>query len=162
MFSSPAALLHLLVTLTLTTLCLAAPYHMQQRVIVPYSHYEVLKMRASTSVNPRAITDTTCIDPKAHIVFHDQNVAELAICGGIAGAITKCSGPPVSATVGRSGSALFSLMTLQEGATITLSKQRWEQCVRAARAVCPTGSLAATCRGGASSGDVAFSLTAGP
>lgn len=92
-----------------------------------------------------------------NIVFHDQNVAELAICDGIAGSTTKCSGAPES-TVGQSGSAKFSLKATTPGATINISKERWEQCVRAARAVCPTGSMKGICLGGASSGDVEFVL----
>ena len=91
------------------------------------------------------------------IVFHDQNVAELGICGGIAGSITKCNGAPES-TIGQSGSAKFTLTTATNGATINISKGRWEQCVRAARAICPTGSMTGTCSGGASSGDVNFTL----
>ncbi|XXG94454.1 hypothetical protein Hte_000711 [Hypoxylon texense] len=120
-------------------------------------HLEVLAIRASTSVNPAAVSDVTCIDRNVNIVFHDQNVAELGICGGIAGAITKCQGSPAS-TVGQSGSAKFSLEAATAGATINISKGRWEQCVRAARAVCPTGSLSGTCAGGASAGDVDFTL----
>jgi len=84
-------------------------------------------------------------------------VAELGICGGIAGAITKCGGAPTS-TTGKSGTAQFKLAAVSQGATINISKGRWEQCVRAARAVCPTGSIQATCAGGASTGDVAFTL----
>lgn len=95
--------------------------------------------------------------PTRKIVFHDENVALLGICGGIAGAITKCGGAPAS-TTGLSGSAAFALDAVERGATINISKGRWEQCVRAARAVCPTGSLRATCAGGASKGDVAFTL----
>lgn len=95
--------------------------------------------------------------PSRKIVFHDENVAELGICGGIAGAITKCGGAPAS-TTGKAGSAIFTLNTVQKGATINISKGRWEQCVRAARAVCPTGSIQATCAGGASTGNVAFTL----
>lgn len=96
-------------------------------------------------------------NPPRKIVFHDENVAELAICGGIAGSITKCGGAPTS-TTGESGTAKFSLSAVEQGATINISKGRWEQCVRAARAVCPTGSLNATCAGGASAGDVSFTL----
>ncbi|KAI6093592.1 hypothetical protein F4821DRAFT_252597 [Hypoxylon rubiginosum] len=120
-------------------------------------HLEVLAIRASTSVNPAAVSDVKCIDSSLNIVFHDQNVAELGICGGIAGAITKCQGAPTS-TVGQSGSAKFSLQAATSGATINISKGRWEQCVRAARAVCPTGSLSGTCAGGASTGNVDFTL----
>ena len=96
------------------------------------------------------------LEPR-NIVFHDQNVAELAICGGIAGSITKCGGNP-AATTGQSGTALFTLKTTDAGATINISKGRWEQCIRAARAVCPTGSVSGTCVGGATTGNVAFTL----
>lgn len=84
-------------------------------------------------------------------------MAILSICGGIAGDITKCGGAPTS-TTGQAGSAKFELDAVQDGATINISKGRWERCVRAARAVCPTGSLTATCLGGASKGDVQFTL----
>lgn len=95
-----------------------------------------------------------------HIIFHEENAAQLAICGGISGggADQRCGGPPAATTVGRRGSAVFSLRAVRGGATIDISKVRWEECVHAARAVCPTGSLSATCLGGATSGDVAFSL----
>ncbi|KAI1381719.1 hypothetical protein F4677DRAFT_439535 [Hypoxylon crocopeplum] len=120
-------------------------------------HLEVLALRASTAVNPAAVSGVTCIDRNVNIVFHDQNVAELAICGGIAGSITKCGGSPQS-TVGKSASAEFTLNAATPGATINISKGRWEQCVRAARAICPTGSMKGTCAGGASTGDVDFTL----
>ena len=94
-------------------------------------------------------------------MFHDQNIAELAICNGIAGAppTTRCEGAGAR-TEGASRSARFTLRAVDEdaGATIDITKARWEQCVRAARAVCPTGSMRATCAGGASRGDVAFLL----
>ncbi|KAI0966835.1 hypothetical protein F4678DRAFT_268063 [Xylaria arbuscula] len=127
------------------------------RYTVDNEHFEVLALRATTQLNPAAVNDVTCIDSKLNIVFHDQNVAELGICGGIAGSITKCEGAPES-TVGQSGSAKFTLTTATNGATINISKGRWEQCVRAARAICPTGSMSGTCAGGASSGDVNFTL----
>jgi hypothetical protein len=136
---------------------------------------------------------------RRNIVFHDQNVAELGICGGIgqfqpfptvsanlcysvtarellegvlfvscsqmkvltisaAGAITKCGGNPTS-TTGSSGTALFELKATTSGATISISKGRWEGCVQAARAVCPTGTFSSTCIGGASTGNVAFTLS---
>ncbi|EON97986.1 hypothetical protein UCRPA7_6591 [Phaeoacremonium minimum UCRPA7] len=137
--------------------CVAAMPSGFPRVYVPQQHFEVLQMRASTSVNPDAVTGVTCQDRSQNIVFHDQNVAELGICGGIAGAITKCGGAPTS-TVGQSGTAKFSLNAVDSGATINISKGRWEQCIRAARAVCPTGSMSGTCVGGASTGNVAFTL----
>lgn len=92
-------------------------------------------------------------------MFHDQNVAELGICGGIAGTITKCGGSPAS-TTGSSGTALFKLNAATDGATINVSKGRWEGCVRAAKAICPSGAFTSTCVGGASDGNVDFSLEA--
>ncbi|KAI1203065.1 hypothetical protein F5X97DRAFT_157280 [Nemania serpens] len=124
---------------------------------VDNEHFEVLALRANTQVNPAAVSDVKCIDSRLNIVFHDQNVAELGICGGISGSITKCGGAP-EATTGQSGSARFTLTTATKGARINISKGRWEQCVRAARAICPTGSMSGTCSGGASSGDVNFTL----
>ncbi|KAJ3558724.1 hypothetical protein NPX13_g9656 [Xylaria arbuscula] len=127
------------------------------RYTVDNEHFEVLALRSTTQLNPAAVSDVTCIDPNLNIVFHDQNVAELGICGGISGSVTKCSNAPES-TVGQSGSAKFTLTTTTSGATINISKVRWEQCVRAARAICPTGSMSGTCSGGASSGNVNFTL----
>ncbi|OTA69401.1 hypothetical protein K449DRAFT_428850 [Hypoxylon sp. EC38] len=148
-------LLHSLLLLATASLSFASP--VWPHYSVDNEHLEVLAMRASTSVNPAAVSDVTCIDRNKNIVFHDQNVAELAICGGIAGSIQKCGGSPQS-TVGTSGSAQFTLKAATTGATINISKGRWEQCIRAARAVCPTGSMSGTCAGGASSGDVDFTL----
>ncbi|KAL8294160.1 hypothetical protein RB597_008061 [Gaeumannomyces tritici] len=132
------------------------PFH-HPNVAVPQQHFEVLNMRQASRINPRAVSDVKCTDANVRIVFHDQNVAELAICGGIAGSVTKCEGSP-SSTTGQSGSAKFSLTPVEEGATINISKGRWEECVRAARGVCPTGSMTGVCSGGASRGDVAFTL----
>ncbi|KAI0162957.1 hypothetical protein BJ166DRAFT_281752 [Pestalotiopsis sp. NC0098] len=120
-------------------------------------HFEILAMRASSTVDPNAVTNVKCTDPNVNIVFHDQNVAELGICGGIAGTITKCGGAPAS-TTGQSGTALFTLDAADSGATINISKGRWEGCIRAARATCPTGSISGTCVGGASTGNVDFTL----
>lgn len=137
------------------TISLANP--VWPRYTVSQEHLEVLAMRASTTVNPDAVTNTVCIDSKANIVFHDQNVAELGICGGIAGTIQKCGGAPTS-TVGQSGTAKFTLNAATSGATINITKGRWEGCIRAARAVCPTGSMSGTCVGGGSTGNVDFTL----
>ncbi|KAI1844199.1 hypothetical protein JX266_009683 [Neoarthrinium moseri] len=134
---------------------LATPF--VPRYALTQEHLEVLAMRASTSVDPNAVSNTQCIDPNVNIDFHDQNVAELGICGGIAGSITKCGGAPQS-TTGKSGTALFTLNAATSGATINISKGRWEGCIRAARAVCPTGSVSGTCTGGASTGNVDFTL----
>jgi hypothetical protein len=76
-----------------------------------------------------------------------------------AGAITKCGGAPTS-TSGSPGIVLFELKVTDAGAAINISKGRWEGCVRAARAVCPTGTFSSTCIGGASTGNVASTLSA--
>ncbi|KAI1399085.1 hypothetical protein F4819DRAFT_431994 [Hypoxylon fuscum] len=150
-----STLIHSLFLAASATLSLASP--VWPHFSISDEHLEVLRLRASTSVNAAAVSDMTCIDQNVNIVFHDQNVAELGICGGIAGSIQKCEGSPET-TVGQSGSAKFTLTAATAGATINISKGRWEQCVRAARAVCPTGSMSGTCAGGASSGDVDFTL----
>lgn len=59
----------LTILLSLTTLTLAAPqwyekYH-HPRVIVSQSYYEVLKLRSSTPLNPRAATNVVCLDRRA-------------------------------------------------------------------------------------------------
>lgn len=112
----------------------------------PYFVYE----SDETSVDPSVVTDVECGDPDVNIAFHDQNVAELRICGGTYGSTAICGGNSVEAEES-SGTAKITLIA-QRGATINISKGRWETCVRAARAICPTGELAATCVGGASSG----------
>ncbi|KAK6382102.1 hypothetical protein LTS17_003987 [Exophiala oligosperma] len=106
---------------------------------------------ASTSVDPNDVTGTTCDDPTVSLVSHDTNVAVLSICGGIAGSIQKCEGNPAT-TVGASGTSKFTLTPVTQGATLNVSKGRWERCVRAAQAVCPTGTFTSTCKGGVSEG----------
>jgi hypothetical protein len=108
---------------------------------------------ANTSVNPDAVTSTTCDDTTVSLDSHDTNVAILSICGGIAGAIEFCGGNPQT-TVGASGGSKFTLTSVNqdEGATINVSKGRWEGCVRAAQAVCPTGTFSSGCIGGTSDG----------
>ncbi|GJC83994.1 hypothetical protein ColTof4_07895 [Colletotrichum tofieldiae] len=153
-------LIQTFVLLLTATAALAAPagrHHKWPRFTVPQQHFEVLSMRSQEPVNPAAMLEATCIDRNAHIVFHDQNAAELAICGGISGDVAACQGSPAT-TVGRAGSARFALKTTVEGASINIAKAKWEQCVRAARDKCPTGSVRAVCAGGATSGDVEFTL----
>ena len=103
-----------------------------------------------------------------------MNVAQLQICGGIAGKIQKCQGAPKS-TTGKSGNVQFSIKPVKSGATINISKGRWEreypcfsykqfQCelnwfliegIKAAFAVCGQDKpFTATFVGGASTGDV--------
>lgn len=55
-------------------------------------------------------------------------------------------------TVGASGTSKFTLTPVTQGATLNVSKGRWERCVRAAQAVCPTGTFTSTCKGGVSEG----------
>jgi ferredoxin len=71
--------------------------------------------------------------------------------------VTRCRGAPTE-TFGQSGTARFTLRAMEPGATINISKEQWVQCVRAARDSCPTGSMSGTCRGGASRGNVGFTL----
>lgn len=91
------------------------------------------------------------------IAFNDENVAQLSICGSIAGAIRHCEGSPKE-TEGEYRTAKFTVTTVDEFATIDIAKDRWVQCIQAARHACPTGSLSAVCVGGASTGDLAFTL----
>ena len=57
---------------------------------------------------------------------HTVNVAQLQICGGIAGTIQKCQGAPTS-TVGQSGNVKFTIKPVVSGDTINISKGRWER-----------------------------------
>lgn len=171
----------------LSLLCLAASSSFHVMALprpgqaVAFQDRHLLETREDETVNPDAVLDTVCtnegyvsplspfpsspplspkitsLTPYRTIVFHDQNVALLSICGGIAGAIEFCGGDP-STTVGESGTAIFTLNAAEEGATINVSKGRWEGCVRAAVAVCPSGGFSSTCVGGASVGNVAFTL----
>ncbi|KAF1837921.1 hypothetical protein BDW02DRAFT_565423 [Decorospora gaudefroyi] len=110
-------------------------------------------------VSGAEVTGTTCIDQNLKLDSHDTNVAILSICGGIAGAITKCQGNPTS-TTGQSGTSRFELNPVNAGATLNVSKGRWERCVKAAKLTCPQGSFESTCVGGTSDGDFNFSLAA--
>lgn len=112
----------------------------------------------STRRNPKSARNFK-LNCSRSLVSHDINVAVLSICGGIAGTIEKCGGAPTS-TTGASGTAKFTLTATVAGATINISKGRWEQCVRAAQAVCGNSPFTSTCIGGASTGNVAFTLAA--
>ncbi|KAF7954472.1 hypothetical protein EAE96_005593 [Botrytis aclada] len=116
---------------------------------------------ASTTVNPDAVTGTTCTDPSTTLVSHDINVALLGICGSIAGTIQQCGGEPTS-TTGESGTALLRLNAATSGQTIDITKGRWEGCMRAVRAVCGDSPFTSTCIGGAkvNAGNVDFELSA--
>ncbi|KAL2126350.1 hypothetical protein VTI74DRAFT_1134 [Chaetomium olivicolor] len=162
----------LLALTTLIPLILALPspkqpwyerYH-HPIVRVPQSYYEALQLRRQTPLNPHAARDIACADRNSHILFHDEHAATLAICGGLAGgtaasATTTCDGS-AGETEGRSGTALFTLRAVESGAGVKISKEEWVACVRAAREACPRGSVEGVCVGGATRGDVRFSLRA--
>jgi len=110
-----------------------------------------------------------CVYTKnSHVVFHDLVAAELGICGGVmiadpsssssssSSSKRSCDGS-VSETTSQKGSALFRLRVEEDGdgdgANINISKDRWMQCVRAAREVCPTGTMRGVCVGGVTRGD---------
>lgn len=133
-----------------------------------------LEMRAQV-VSGNEVTGTKCLDTTAYVVpsarsfipsltsfrkldTHSTNVAILSICGGIAGSIEFCGGNPAT-TTGQSGTSLFTLNPTDAGATINISKGRWERCIKAAQITCPTGTFQSTCIGGATTGNVNFSLT---
>ncbi|KAK4105291.1 hypothetical protein N658DRAFT_462394 [Parathielavia hyrcaniae] len=164
---------HILLLTTILTLALAAPpqpwyekYH-QRRVTVPQSYYEAVSLRRQTPIRPNAVRDVKCLDPSSHFVLHEEYAASLAICGGgLSGsgpAAKKCGRGAAAAAEaeGRSGRARFALRALERdaGAGIDLSREAWTRCVAAARAACPVGSFEAVCVGGATTGDVGFSLT---
>lgn len=142
-------LTHLLPLLLAATSAVATPLLPRLPSLLP---------RANQQVSGAEVTDTTCTDESAQLDTHETNVAILSICGGIAGSIQKCGGSPTS-TVGASGGSRFDLAATDAGATINISKGRWERCVKAAQLTCPTGTFESTCVGGATSGDVKFSLS---
>jgi len=117
-----------------------------------------ISARANETVNPNAATGTSCTDRGVSIVDHDINVALLQICGGIAGSIEFCGGNP-SSTTGASGTAKLALKVVNSGATINVSKGRWEGCMRAARATCGDSPFTSTCIGGTTNGNFKFTLT---
>jgi len=120
-----------------------------------------ISIRGTRVVNPNAVSFTTCSSDTTAIVSHDINVAQLAICDGIAGTIEQCGGSPTT-TTGSSGTALFTLTAATEGQTIDITKGRWEGCVAAAIAVCGNQGFTSQCIGGAdvNAGNVNFTLAA--
>jgi hypothetical protein len=104
---------------------------------------------------PSLSTLTSCFSA---LDSHTVNVAILGICGGIAGKITKCEGSP-AATTGTSGNAQFSIAPVVKGATLNVSKGRWEQGIKAVAAICGADKpFTATFAGGASTGDINVTL----
>ncbi|KAI0086001.1 hypothetical protein BDY19DRAFT_986767 [Irpex rosettiformis] len=110
-------------------------------------------LAAPLATRQETVSNVKCTGGNA-LDFHTVNVAQLQICGGIAGSIQKCQGAPTS-TTGTSGNVQFSIKPVQAGATINISKGRWEQGIKAAFAVCGQDKpFSATFTGGASVGDV--------
>ncbi|KAG9009187.1 hypothetical protein FRB93_005683 [Tulasnella sp. JGI-2019a] len=110
--------------------------------------------RRLTAVSNVKCTSKTALD------FHETNVAILAICGGIAGTIEKCQGSPTS-TVGAFGGSKFTITPVVAGATLNISKGRWEQGIKAVAAICGADiPFTATFQAGASTGDVNVTLAA--
>ncbi|KAK4174974.1 hypothetical protein QBC36DRAFT_356031 [Triangularia setosa] len=136
--------------------------HVARRAIVPQSYYEVLHLRRSqyTLANPRSIVKgVVCLDRKAHIIAHDEAAASLQICNGsISGSGSKCQGD-LKETSAKMGTARFTLRSMSQKQTINVSREKWQQCVWAAREACPTGSLSGICLGAATwGGSVGFTL----
>ncbi|KZV62236.1 hypothetical protein PENSPDRAFT_658260 [Peniophora sp. CONT] len=105
------------------------------------------------------VSNVKCTSSSA-LDSHTVNVAQLQICGGIAGTIQKCQGAPTT-TTGVSNNVQFSINPVQSGDTINISKGRWEQGIKAAFAVCGTDKpFTATFAGGATKGDVNVELKA--
>lgn len=142
--TKPQPKMHIPTLLLLSTALLLTSAH-------PHPRHRQPQPRGDETVNPDAVLSTTCLDPSVDLNTHDTDVALLSICGGISGTIEFCEGNPTS-TVGASGTSKLTLTPVDEGAMITVSKGRWEGCMRAARAVCPQGTFSSTCVGGVSEG----------
>ncbi|KAI0029103.1 hypothetical protein K488DRAFT_89060 [Vararia minispora EC-137] len=117
----------------------------------------VSALAAPLTTRQEKVSNVVCTGGNA-LDFHTVNVALLQICGGIAGSIQKCQGAPTSST-GTSGNVQFSIVPVEQSATINISKGRWEQGIKAAFAVCGLDKpFTATFVGGASTGDVNVEL----
>ncbi|EJC99310.1 uncharacterized protein FOMMEDRAFT_23189 [Fomitiporia mediterranea MF3/22] len=112
---------------------------------------------APLSSRQETVSNVVCSNASA-LDSHTVNVALLQICGGIAGSIEFCQGNPTS-TTGDSGNVRFTITPVDKGATINISKGRWEQGIKAAFAQCGQDiPFTATFTGGASTGDVNVKL----
>ncbi|KAH9913978.1 uncharacterized protein BXZ73DRAFT_92887 [Epithele typhae] len=113
----------------------------------------VCTLAAPLQTRQEKVSNVKCTGTKA-LDFHSSNVAQLQICGSIAGSIQKCQGAPTS-TVGQSGNVRFTINPVVSGDVINISKGRWEQGIKAAFAVCGQNiPFTATFAGGARKGDV--------
>ncbi|KAI0701090.1 hypothetical protein BC835DRAFT_1265502 [Cytidiella melzeri] len=126
-------------------------------ILLILSAFVLSVLAAPLSARQEQINNVKCTGGTA-LDFHTVNVALLQICGGIAGTIEKCEGAPKT-TTGVSGNVQFSITPVQPGATINISKGRWEQGIKAAFAQCGEDiPFTATFVGGASTGDVNVEL----
>jgi len=115
-------------------------------------------LAAPLAMRTESVSNVTCTDPGTTLDFHSTNVALLQICGGISGSIEFCQGNPTT-TTGTSGTSQFSITPVDSGATINISKGRWEQGIKAVAAICGADKpFTATFAGGASTGDVNVEL----
>ncbi|PCH44168.1 hypothetical protein WOLCODRAFT_104697 [Wolfiporia cocos MD-104 SS10] len=104
------------------------------------------------------VSNVVCTNPDVTLDTHDTDVALLQICGGIAGSIEFCQGNPTT-TTGTFGNSSFTITPAESGATITISKGRWEQGIKAVAATCGADKpFTATFTGGASTGNVNVEL----
>ncbi|KZT65030.1 hypothetical protein DAEQUDRAFT_677521 [Daedalea quercina L-15889] len=104
------------------------------------------------------VSNVVCTDSNTTLNTHETDVALLQICGGISGSIEFCQGNPTN-TTGTSGGSEFLIMPVNSGDTITISKGRWEQGIKAVAAVCGADKpFTATFTGGASTGNINVTL----
>ncbi|KAI8902243.1 hypothetical protein BC833DRAFT_574253 [Globomyces pollinis-pini] len=126
-------------------------------ITIILSALSVMSIPAERVVNPNAIKSVVCTQPNVKLDFHDINVAQLQICGGIAGKIQKCQGNPTS-TTGISGTAKFIATPKINGSTINVSKGRWEQGIAAGLAKCGQSPVKGIIPLGTSNGDLIVRL----
>lgn len=138
---------------------LAAPILETRATAVPVVVSNLVCNKSSGCVHRCCSHAAVSDEDSSALVFHDVNVAQLAICGSIAGTITQCEGSPTS-TTGVSGTAKFAITPVIAGDTINVSKGRWEQSIKAAFAQCGQDiPFTATFKAGAAKGDINVSLT---
>ncbi|KAH8884976.1 hypothetical protein GQ53DRAFT_829353 [Thozetella sp. PMI_491] len=89
-----------------------------------------------------AISNVTC-NGAASISLANQDIAELAVCGGIKAPIDFCPGN-LKTTTGVSGNAKWTI-TAATDTTLGFFKGNWEECCNAARATCPGQTFTARC-----------------
>ncbi|KAF9820592.1 hypothetical protein IEO21_01295 [Rhodonia placenta] len=119
----------------------------------------VSALAAPLSLRTETVSNVTCTESSVTLDTHETDVALLQICGGISGSIEFCQGNPTT-TTGTDGGSQFTITPVEKGATINISKGRWEQGIKAVAATCGQNKpFTATFTGGASTGDVNVALT---